>query len=261
MDRSVIPKNRVLAFLNYLIEDFGDEWGTKYMFHYRWHDKKDIDNAGTLLPLTSSTVISDETLFEMKKNFIERQVGRVWVVGSNKTTAPLIDASYDRFLTIMEKHLSQVPFMFGHRPASADFSFFGQLSQLIGFDPTPRSIAQKISMRTVAWVDKTEDLSGLEPSEDDWIKQYNIPDSINLLFREMGRTYVATMLKNEEAFNKGEEKWETEIDGYKWEQRTFPYQVKCLNWIREEYKRLSSSDKSNVKEILNGTGCERLLSK
>jgi hypothetical protein len=77
----------------------------------------------------------------------------------------------------------------------------------------------------------------------------------------MGRTYVATMLKNEEAFKKGEEKWETEIDGYKWEQRTFPYQVKCLNWIREEYKRLSSIDKSNVEEILNGTGCERLLSK
>ena len=37
LERSVIPKNPVLSFLNFLLEDFGDEWATKYMFHYRWH--------------------------------------------------------------------------------------------------------------------------------------------------------------------------------------------------------------------------------
>ena len=47
--RSTIPNNPV-GVLNYLLEDFGDEWGTKFMFHYRWHDKQDIENAGTLLP-------------------------------------------------------------------------------------------------------------------------------------------------------------------------------------------------------------------
>ena len=38
-ERSVIPDNPVLSFLNFLLEDFGDEWATKYMFHYRWHFK------------------------------------------------------------------------------------------------------------------------------------------------------------------------------------------------------------------------------
>ena len=41
----------VAAFIDYLIEDFGDEWCTKYMFHYRWYPAEDADNAGTLLPL------------------------------------------------------------------------------------------------------------------------------------------------------------------------------------------------------------------
>ena len=49
--RKVIPDDPALAFINYLLEDFGDEWITKYMFHYRWHFKDDAEKAGTILPL------------------------------------------------------------------------------------------------------------------------------------------------------------------------------------------------------------------
>ena len=257
--RSTIPNNPVLAFINYLLEDFGDEWGTKFMFHYRWHDKQDIENAGTLLPLTSQPVVSDNAFDKMKKEITERQIGRVWVVGSNKITAPLIDKSFKRFLVIMEKHLSKYPFLFGNRPSSSDFSFFGQLCQLVGADPTPRAITQKISMRTVAWVSRTEDLSGLDPTQRDWLELSAIPNTINLLLKEIGATYVPTMLENEKAFLKGDESWETKLDGLIWSQRTFPYQVKCLTWLREEYESLTKLEKTDVKKIIDGTGCEALL--
>ena len=59
-ERSVIPSDPALAFVDYLLEDFGDEWCTKYMFHYRWHPEPDADNAGTLLPLLLDVTMSEE---------------------------------------------------------------------------------------------------------------------------------------------------------------------------------------------------------
>ena len=257
--RSSIPSNPVLRFLNYLLEDYGDEWGTKFMFHYRWFDDKDIDNAGTLLPLYANTTLTNEELNQKKQKIANRQLGRVWVVGSNKKTASLIDQSFKKVISILEDHFITYPYLLGSRPASADFSFFGQLSQLVGFDPTPRSIIQNSSMRTVAWVGKTEDLSGLEPDSKDWISDSNLPQTLKSILSEIGKTYVPTMLKNEDAFNKGQEKWNAEILGSEWEQRTFPYQVKCLQWIREEFESLKPNEQQKALTLLKETGCEKLI--
>ena len=49
--RKCNSKESILSFLNFLLEDFGDEWTTKYMFHYRWHFNEDAENAASLLPL------------------------------------------------------------------------------------------------------------------------------------------------------------------------------------------------------------------
>ena len=257
--RSTIPSNPVLKFLNYLLEDYGDEWGTKFMFHYRWHDENDIHNAGTLLPLYANSTLTNEELSSKKERIANRQLGRVWVVGSNKKTAPLIDKSFKKLISILEDHFITYPFLLGSRPASADFAFFGQLNQLVGFDPTPRSIIQNISMRTVAWVGKTEDLSGLEPDSEDWISDSTLPRTLKSIFSEIGTTYVPSMLKNEDAFNKGQERWSAEILDSELEQRTFPYQVKCLQWIREEFESLPLNEQHKALNLLKDTGCEKLI--
>ena len=48
--RSVIPTDPALAFMNFLIEDFGDEWVTKFMFHYRWAYDEDAKHAAPCSP-------------------------------------------------------------------------------------------------------------------------------------------------------------------------------------------------------------------
>ena len=258
-DRSVIPNDPVLAFIDYLIEDFADEWVTKYMFHYRWYGSADADNAGSLLPFGVNNGLSDEQHSQFKKFFSERQINRLYVVGSNDVTAPVIDASYRRFLKALSDHLRDNLFVLGQRPSACDFALYGQLTQLVGFDPTPRAIAETDAPRVVAWVQRMSDLSGCQAVENGWHSSGSISDSLTALLNEMGRVYAPALLANAKALQAGEKTWQTTIDDVLWTQQTFPYQGKCLQWIQQAFANLSSSDQSKTQELLNATGCEALI--
>ena len=257
--RSLLPTDPALAFIDYLIEDFADEWCTKYMFHYRWHPKVDADNAGALLPLGMDVSMPAEAYEQSKDVITERQVSRLYVVGSNDTTAAVIDASYRRFLTAMEGHLAHQKFMLGGRPAAGDFGLYGQLTQLVGFDPTSRDIAHAVSPRTVAWVDLMRDQTGLQPQDSDWVAIEEQPESLRELLAEIGRVYAPAQLANAKAVQAGEITWQDQIDGAPWTQQSFPYQAKCLRWTNDCYRALSAHDRARVDALIAGTGVESML--
>src|SRR5207245_829806 len=45
---SIHPADPVARFISALIEEFGDEWGNKWMFHYRW--ARDVDRSDCRRP-------------------------------------------------------------------------------------------------------------------------------------------------------------------------------------------------------------------
>lgn len=256
--RSVIPPDPVTAFVDFLLEDFGDEWLTKAMFHYRWVYDADIEKAGQILPRWRQVEGPEEHFQQAAKTVSERQISRLWVVGSNETTGPVIEASYRRILELFRDHLTERQFLMGARPGASDFAFFGQLTQLAAFDPTPMAVTLEVAPRVYAWVDRVEDLSGLEPTGDDWIGR-ELPATLRALLGEVGRVYAPFLLANAKALQAGAERVECEIDGRPWVQKPFPYQGKCLMWLRERYGELSAADRDAVDALLDGTGCEPLF--
>ena len=248
--RGVIPPDPAVAFLDALLEDYADEWLTKAMFHYRWAYAPDIARASALLPRWARTDISDEHAVAAGKAFGRRQIGRLAVVGSNETTTPVIEESYRRLLCLLDRHLAGSRFVMGERPGASDFALYGQLTQLVGFDPTPAAIALETAPRVVAWVDVMEDLSGLEPADDQWMSRDRVPETLRDLLAEVGAIYVPVLVANAAALASGADRVECTIDGRPWTQQPFPYQAKCLESLRDNYRRLDTDDRPAVDAVL-----------
>ena len=259
LGRSVIPTDPAVAFISYLLEDYADEWLTKPMFHYRWHYQADIDLAGEILPRWRDLMASAEQIAPRSRFIRDRQIGRLYVVGSNEVTTPVIEASYKRFLKLFDDQIGNGPFLFGNRPSSADFGLYGQLTQLASFDPTPSKLTAETAPRVLAWVQSVDDLSGLEPTDDDWVDRDAVPATLTALLAEAGKTYVPALVANAKAVDTNADRVKTQIDGRAWVQAPFPYQAKCLQWVRQEYGRLDGADRAAVDKMLAGTGCEALF--
>jgi glutathione S-transferase len=257
--RSVIPPDPALAFLDELIEDYADEWLTKCMFHYRWYYEADATKAGRVLPHWARTDVADDEIAPIQKMIRERQVERLWVVGSNDVTAPVIEESYVRFLRAFDAHLQKSRFLFGQRPAASDFAVFGQLCCLALFDPTPAAVTLAESARICAWTEVLEDLSGLGVGDDDWRTPDALPETLRGVLSEVGRYHAPFLIANADAIERGADQVETQIAGQPWVQKPFPYQKKCLGWLRESYGRLSPAARSTVDGLLGDTGCEVLF--
>jgi len=258
--RSVLPPDPVLEFLDLLLEDYADEWLTKCMFHYRWYYAADAKKAGMVLPHWGMIDVSDADIAPIQKMITERQIGRLGVVGSNDVTAPVIEDSYRRFLRLFDAHLQTSRFLFGARPSAADFAVAGQLTCLALFDPTPAALTLEESPRIYAWVEGTEELSGLSVDDEGWISRDDVSDTLHALLNEVGRVHVPFLLANAAALDAGAEQLETVIDGKPWVQKPFPYQGKCLRWLREAHDELIPADRAAVDALLKGSGCEALFS-
>ena len=257
--RSVIPADPALAFIDALIEDYADEWLTKCMFHYRWAHQADLENAGPLLVYWSMPTIGRNEAKQAADAFTKRQVDRLYVVGSNAATAATIEASYERFVRILDALIARQGFVLGARPSSADFAIHGQLTQLAIIEPTSAALTSQISRRVRAWLDRVEDLSGLEPEETGWLGADEAAETLGDILDEIGRVYAPFLVANTKAIRAGEQEVRAQIDGRDWVQPVFPYQAKCLAALQEAYGALSSSDRARVDAILAGTGCDILL--
>jgi len=257
--RSIIPSDPVLAFIDMLLEDFGDEWVTKAMFHYRWHYDADIKKAGDVLPRWTALSVPEEQAQQFSAYIRDRQISRLSYVGSNDITKETIEGSFKRYLALLDKHLISYPFMMGERPGASDFAVYGQLTCLALFDPTPQSYILEHHPRVYAWVESMEDMSGYLVNEEDWLDTNNPPQTLIDILGEVGRIYAPYLIANAKAVMDGAEKMEMELDGRSWEQNPFAYQAKCLEWLREAYAGLGDTDRDRLNTILKDTGVLQLF--
>lgn len=258
-ERRLRPGDPALHLLDLLLEDYGDEWLSKCMFHYRWAYPPDTKKASAYMPYGQMMQMTRAKGAQFEKMIAERQISRIGVVGSNDVTAPIIEESWRRFLEIFDDHIQSTTYLLGERPGSGDFACYGQMTMLVITDPTPAAVALEVSPRAYAWTERLEDVSGIDVSDSDWIDLADPPATLDPLLREVGRVYVPFMLGNADAIECGADRVECEVDGRRWVQEPFVYQAKCLRWLRAAYAGLATEARATVDRVLDGTGCGALF--
>lgn len=242
------PPGVVARFVSALLEEFGDEWGNKWMFHMRWW--REVDQLAVSRRFAASAPAEER---EARAETIrERMVPRVWFVGSNDLTAPQIEQSYADVVDILETHLSNRPYLFGARPAFADFGLWGQIYEA-GRDPTAGAVLQG-HPNVVAWTERM-----LEPTNDgdfeDWAALARTLTP--LLADQVGAMFLPWSAANAQAIAGGEDDFDVTLKGSRWTQKPQKYHARSLGVLRAKYAEVAAD--ADLDALLIATGCKEHL--
>lgn len=255
--RSILPDDPVHRFLANLIEDMGDEWLTKAMFHYRWFYAADRDFASWWIAsdhFPASSPIEERRAFA--REICERQVSRMAMVGCTEENRPVIEESFGRIVDALESHVGLSGYLFGTRPSIGDFGLFGQLRTLAD-DPTSMTEMRRRAPTVVHWVRQTDDLSGLEG---EWFtSDADLPQALHDLLMVCGQAYLPFLAANAGALENGDEEVRLTIFDRPYAQAPFRYQAKCLGRLRSLYGKLQGEEKARADALLAPSGALEVL--
>ena len=246
---SIHPDDTVAGFISTLIEEFGDEWGNKWMFHYRWaRDVDQISAAGRIARMRGPKAnLQEHEAFASKVR--ARMVDRVWFVGSNAVTAPQIEAGFLDMLGLLDNHLSSRPYLFGGRPAFGDFGLWGQIYQM-WTDPTAGAIIGGGAPHVLDWVHRM-----LWPKAEGAFERWSTlrPTLMPILSKQIGARFMPWTCANEKALAESQEEFSVMLGGKIWTQKPQKYHARSLGMLRARYAAVA--DKAALDPVLEAAGC------
>jgi glutathione S-transferase len=254
--RSIVPDDEAMAFLAYLLEDMADEWATKMMFHYRWFRPRDQKQMSEWLAFDSLPGEGRETQLGAAKFFAERQIGRMAIVGCTEHNQALIEKTATMAMAAFNSHVTEEAYLFGSRPSLADFSWFGQMSQL-AVDPTPADLMRAEAPSFYRWIAQIDDASGIEGTWNDAAQP--TPQAVHTLLGMAGEVYLPFLVANAKALDRADDTFHTSGYGLPYSQGAFKYQAKCLNELRSRFAALSAGAKERLEHDLKNSDCWNVL--
>ncbi|WP_293351060.1 glutathione S-transferase family protein [Phenylobacterium sp.] len=245
---SMHPSDLALAFLSALVEEFGDEWGNKLMFHHRWY--ADVDQAASAQTLARLSLPDGtaEEVAERTKLVRERMTGRGHFVGSSDANAPLITGYYLELLDILEAHLRDRKHLFGGRPAFGDFGLSAQLYEC-SVDPTCGGMMRARGPAVLDWCHRM-----MEPRVDGAFESWDsLKPTLAPLLAYIGRYFLPWSTANAAALLEGDPEFTIELAGQGYTQSPQKYHAKSLAALRARYAPLAGD--VGLAEILRESNC------
>ena len=248
-EHSTHPEDSISRFVSLLLEEFGDEWGNKWMFHLRWAREEDCLSAGGRIAATMAPPGDEKVRLAIREQIIERMTGRVFFVGSNEVTAPQIEKSFVDAIALLDTHLADRPYLFGSRPAHGDFGLWGQIYNA-WTDPTGAAWIEAAAPNLLDWIHRMlwpdaqgdfENWSSLEPTLAPFLKS------------QVGDLFCPWTVANATAMAAGDEEFSVDLAGTTFTQQPQKYHAKSLVAIRERYAEVGENEA--LDSVLESVGC------
>jgi glutathione S-transferase len=232
--------NPALRFLSEVLEEYGDEWVNKLMFHYRWGYPADQQRRGASL---AKGIIEGKGLGWAtpliqpfaKRALIKRMIPRMAFAGANDNNAPILIASFAQLADLLEAHLKNRLYLFGGRPSFGDFGLWGQMWQAY-IDPSCEKILTEQAPSVVAWIKRME-----HPNIEGDYENFEtlIPTLQPIFTREVAPHFLAWSDANAKAFVAGNKQTELKMGSRRYYQKTFKYPAGSLEILRSKFKAVS----------------------
>jgi glutathione S-transferase len=246
---SIHPDDPVARFISALIEEFGDEWGNKWMFHYRWaRDVDQISSAGRIARMRGPAA-DEEKHAAFAGQVRARMVDRVWFVGSNAMTAPQIEAGFIEMLGLLEAHLATRPYLFGGRPAYGDFGLWGQIYEM-WTDPTAGALIGGGAPHVLDWVHRMP-WPKAEGAFEAWPAL--APTLMPILQKQVGAQFMPWTCANEQALVASQEEFSVTLGDKIWTQKPQKYHARSLSMLRAKYA--DAAGNAALDPVLEEAGC------
>jgi glutathione S-transferase len=246
---SIHPDDPVARFISALIEEFGDEWGNKWMFHYRWTREVDqVCSAGRIARMRGPNTGEPEHA-ALAAQVRARMSDRLWFVGSNAATAPLIETGFLGMLGWLDNHLATRRYLFGGRPAFGDFGLWGQFYEL-WTDPTAGALIEGRAPHVLDWVHRM-----LWPRAEGPFEPWAMlaPTLMPILTEQVGGLFMPWTLANAKALAEARDEFSVELGDRVWNQKPQKYHARSLAMLRARYA--DAPDKIALDPVLQAAGC------
>lgn len=246
---SIYPADTTCRFLSALIEEFGDEWGNKWMFHLRWARDEDCASAGGRIAAMNAPKNDEAARLAIREQIMEHMRGRVHFVGSNEVTAPQIEQSFRDAIPLLDAHLKKFPYLFGYRPAFADFGLWGQV-YCAWTDPTGSAWIEGQAPHLLDWIHRM-----LRPvAEGEFVDWTQLHETLAPFIQsQIGDLFMPWTLANATCMTEGKDEFSVQLNGETWSQGPQKYHAKSLQVLREKYHAAAGEKK--LTEVLAATGC------
>jgi len=223
------------------------------MFHYRW--ARDIDQIACSRRLVGEMMpdLGEEQLNQMAEGIRARMTQRVYFVGSSEQTAPQIEQSYCDAIEVLEAHFDGRPYLFGARPAFADFAIWGQLYNA-SLDPTPAALLQERAPRVCEYIGRMADPKA-EGDFESW--DALAPTLMPMLTEQVGALFLPWSDANSRCLSEGGKSFSIELAGREWSQKPQKYHARSLAAIRKKYSLVGNN--AALDEVLSEAGCLSVL--